>query len=607
MIDKKQIRTKSLFLLLTGIISLILLQCANPLMPSGGPRDEEPPQIMEEDPPLYATGFKKDKIELTFNEFVELKDARNQILFSPPLAEKPEYRLHGKTLVIKFQDTLAPNTTYNIFFGDAIVDLTENNPLRDYRYVFSTGDHIDSLSVKGNVLSAFDLLPQENLFVMLYMDNNDTLPFDSLPYFVRPYYLSKTDQNGNFSIENLQDKRYKIFALSDVNNNLLYDLPNESIAFIDSLIIPEFIETPLLDSLLPDSLLPDTLLNDSLNKESLQPDSLIQKTENADSLLTDTLLAKIFYQMYLFDEIDSTQKLLDADVRDSTLITFIYAFPPEDPRIKILNHKLDSINWKIEEYSKNRDTIKYWILKKEFDTLMVEISDDTLVLDTTRLVFKEEKKKGRDKDKDQEKAEIKYKTNIRVSSLDLHVPLRFTFSYPLLAYDFNNWMLVEAEDSMAVKPSFADSARRKLEIERQWPEETEYTLIAPDSVLFDLIGASHDSIRISFKTKSLADYGIITLNFTPSEFCPRYVLQLMSEDESKIFDERIVSQSETIRYDYLKPGKYKIKAICDRNKNGKWDTGDYMLKLQPESVYYFNKIIDLRANWEIEEEWDLNQ
>ncbi len=606
MIRNKINKSNIFSLLLIGVTALVLYQCANPVMPSGGPRDVDPPYIVEEDPPRFSTAFKKDRIELVFNEFVEMKDATNQILFSPPLSEPPEYRKHGKSVIIKFQDTLAPNTTYNIFFGNAIVDLTEGNPLTNYRYVFSTGDHIDSLMIRGNILNAFNLLPEEDIFVMLYMDNNDSLPFDSLPYYVKPYYLSRTNANGDYSIENLQDKNYKIFALSDVNSNLVYDLPNESIAFLDSLVIPEYIEKPLPDSIRLDSLRKDPVLRDSLAEDELSNDSLLIARYLTDSLPDDTLITRNFYQLYLFDEIDSTQRLLDASLRDSTLITIVYSLPPVNPIIRILNHELDSIDWKIEEYSKNLDTIKYWVLSRSFDTLMVEIADDTLVLDTTRLVFKEEKKRGRNKDKDEAAPEIKYETNIRAGKIDLNVPLRFSFSYPVLKYNFSKWLLIENEDSLQVEPVFTDDARRRLVIDHAWLEDSKYELYFPDSVLYDLIGSSQDTVQLSFKSKTLADYGIISMNFTPSGFCERYILQLMNEDESKIFDERIVTEAGQIQYDYLKPGKYKIKAICDSNHNGKWDTGDYMLKLQPESVYYFNKIIDLRANWEIEEAWDLN-
>ncbi|MDZ7743639.1 MAG: Ig-like domain-containing protein [Bacteroidota bacterium] len=593
-------------ILLLAISAAALYRCANPVMPSGGPRDVEPPYITEENPPLYSTGFKKDRIELVFNEFVELKDANSQILFSPPLSKKPEYREHGRSVVIKFQDTLAPNTTYNIFFGNAIVDLTESNPLINYRYVFSTGNHIDSLMTRGNILNAFNLLPEKDIFVMLYMDNNDTLPFDSLPYYVKPYYLSRTNTQGDFSLENLMDKKYKIFALSDVNSNLVYDLPNESIAFIDSLISPEYIEKPLPDSILLDSLRKDPLLQDSLTEEELGNDSLLIARYLTDSLPDDTLIAKTYYQLYLFDEVDSTQKLLDATLRDSTLITIVYNMPPVDPIIRVLNHDLDQVDWKIEEYSKNRDTLKYWILNRTFDTLLVEIADDTLVLDTTRLVFKEEKKRGGNKDKEQAAPEIKYQTNISAGKINLNVPLRFSFSYPVLEYDFSKWLLIENEDSLQIEPVFTDDVRRKLAIDHLWQEDSKYALYFPDSVLHDLTGASQDTVQLSFKSKSLADYGILTLNFTPSKFCDWYILQLMNEDESKIFDERMVTEGGAIQYAYLKPGKYKIKAICDSNHNGKWDTGDYMRKLQPESVYYFNKIIDLRANWEVEEEWNLS-
>ncbi len=219
----------------------LLVSCANPVTPSGGPKDTEPPKFVKSEPPIFSRNFDAEKIKITFNEFIQLKDINNQVIISPPMTIMPEFKLKGKSLVIDIQDELKGNTTYNIFFGSAIVDLTENNPLENFQFIFSTGDVIDSLSIDGQVYNAFDLTPVKNVNIMLYTNNNDTIVFDSLPYFVRPYYMTKTDESGNFSLKNLADQPYKIFALSDMNGNMIYDQPSELIGFINDTIVPIYI------------------------------------------------------------------------------------------------------------------------------------------------------------------------------------------------------------------------------------------------------------------------------------------------------------------------------------------------------------------------------
>ena len=583
-------------------MTMLWMHCANPVAPKGGPKDTEPPMVVEADPLNASVKFDKDRIVLTFNEFVELKDARNQVLFSPPLETAPDYRIRGHSVIIRFEDSLRPNTTYNIFFGNAIVDLTEGNPLSGYRYVFSTGDVIDSLSIQGQVLKAFNLVTEPDVFVMLYLDNNDTLPFDSLPYHVKPAYLGKSTTDGVFSIENLRDLEYKVFALKDVNNNLLYDLPNEEIAFIDTLVSPEYIKKEVQDTIQPDTLHPDSTglemeLADSLEFQTSLPDSLI-----ADTSLIDTIQAKNFLQLLMFNEIDSVQKVLEAKIHDEYSLLFVYAYPPEKVRLEVINHYMDTLDWKISEMSRAKDTIRLWLKEKPFDTLRFQISDDTLVLDTVDIVFREKEQKA--KDEEAETPPLRYKLNA-TSTIDLDKPLKLTFQYPLLDYDFSSWKLVEKTDTMLTEPVFIDSARRKLQIDYPWKEQTSYELIFADSVLKDLSGAMNDSASIRFNSKSLADYGLLRIRVQMENACERYIIQLMNEDESKIFNERIVDSTSTVIYRFLDPGKYKLKAICDSRPNGRWDTGDYLKGMQAEAVYYFPKIIDLRANWEIEESWDL--
>ena len=186
------IRSKCFFL--PSLFLLIFLsRCANPVTPEGGPKDVKPPKVLEADPPENSIHFHKKEIHITFNKYVQLKDHSNQVNIAPPTLRHTDIRLRGKSIVIKLNDSLKSNTTYSINFGDAISDITENNILHNFIYSFSTGSYIDSLSLSGKVINAFNLVPQKDVIAELYINENDTLPLDSLPYHVKPYYLAKTN------------------------------------------------------------------------------------------------------------------------------------------------------------------------------------------------------------------------------------------------------------------------------------------------------------------------------------------------------------------------------------------------------------------------------
>ena len=587
-----------LYLFIFVATAFLVTNCANPVSPTGGPKDVTPPQVIESEPSNYSTNFIAEKIKLVFNEFIEFDEANKQLLVSPPLDNKPVFKIRGKSLIIEPENVLKQNTTYTIFFGDAIKDITEKNPLLDFQYVFATGATLDSLTIKGKVLDAFTLQPEvEEVFVMLYLDINDTIPFDSIPYFSRPYYIAKTDEEGNFQLKNLKNDNYKIFALKDANSNYLYDLPNEEIAFLDSLLMPEFFKTFVI----PDSLLNDTILSiaekDSLIKEKIKIDS-IAKSEKYT-----------FYDLYLFDEIDSTQHLIAAELVKEGQIRFVFKFPTEDLKIETLDYTFGKECQKIEDLNPGRDTMTFWLTKNYPDTLLFKISQDTLVLDTAEIVlFKEKKKKGEknnEEDIPEKLPSLKYKTNIKSDMLNLSAYLKLEFIRPLEKYDFGKVFLIKKEkDTIVPKIEFTDPIKRKIIIKEKFEEGENYELFFPDSVFTDIMGYSNDTASIHFQIKELQDYGTLKINLANTKSGSNYILQLM-DDRENILKKLTVSEDGIIMLDYLDPGAYKLKLIRDANNNGRWDTGDYMKNIPPERVYYFGKNFDVRANWDIKEDWEL--
>jgi len=581
----KVIRSKCSFLY--GFFFLIFLcRCANPVTPEGGPKDITPPKVAECDPPLLTTHFHKKDIRITFNEYIQLKDQNNQINIAPPKLPHTDIRLRGKSILIKLADTLKSNTTYSIRFGDAISDLTENNVLHDFAYTFSTGSYIDSLSLSGRIINAFDQVPQKDVVAMLYINENDTLPLDSLPLHVKPYYMAKTNETGEFTFRNLRDVPLLLFALKDMNGDNIFNLPNEKVAFCDSLVKGIYVMPPI----------PEILKKDSIAKS----DSLISKKDTGGIKKQPTPA----HTLLLFEESDSIQKILKADMVNESQVGIFYRFPVVKPEFIPLNLPAVS-GWMIPEFNFTRDSVYLWLKNTEKDSLMLRLVDKDKTLDTARINLKKKNPKKRKGDKGAAPV-MKLQLTINMPDARLNQFKRdpmIIFSYPLSGQDLSRILLVDGKDTIRPKLAFADSLKRKLRISYKWKEDRPYRLIIPDSIFRSINGRSNDSLLVSFRTHSLRDFGSIQMTLSikvPSD----YLIQLLDEKET-VLEQKIISASGKVKFEYLFPGKYKIKAIFDRNRNGRWDTGNFSRKLQPEKVQYYQKIIEVRANWDIDESWEL--
>jgi uncharacterized protein (DUF2141 family) len=582
--------------------ALLLYSCANPVSPTGGPKDLTPPIVIGCQPPNLATKFNDHSIRIDFNEFINLKSPATEIFISPPLKTPLDPRLRGKSLVIKLEDSLSVNTTYSITFGNSIVDLTESNALKGFNYVFSTGDFVDTLSLQGNLQTAFDHKPQKDVFVELYMDNNDTIPFDSLPLRVAPYYITKTDDQGNFRFNNLQNEPYKLFALADQNGDLIFNQPSEKIAFYDSLVSPFYISVPRQDTSRKDSLQTNpgkTAGNKVKNADSLRKTDSIHK---ADSIRQNYLLYPS-YPLFLFEESDSIQRMVNATFPKEGLVLLVFRFPVKDLRIVALN--FDSITpWFIEEASKHKDSVRLWITRPKVDSLIAKVITGNKLMDTLRLEIsqKEIQKKPSKKDK---QGQLAISNSAAGSGFNQYKnKIVLTFSYPLIRWDFKRILLISDKDTVHPEIQFSDSLKRRIIVLHKWVEEKSYKILIPDSVFFGIHDITHDSILMDFRTKGEKDFGNLILTMNMDKRPGQYIVQLMNEKESTIFEEQIINGSGKIHFDFMHPGKYKIKAILDRNRNKRWDTGNYKLQIQPEEVIYLPKIVEIRANWDVEETWD---
>ena len=584
-------------LLLAALLFVVtgLYRCANVIAPTGGPKDITPPKVLECIPANHSTDFTGNKFSITFDEFVKLDKISQQLLVSPPMAEIPDFRIKRKTLSIRFKEALKPNTTYSVFFGDAIQDITEGNPLHNYTYVFSTGASVDSMSLRGKVVHAEDLKPAEDVFVMLYKNDNDTIPLDSLPLRVKPYYLSKTDKQGNFMFSGLADTSYLIFALKDENYSLTFDQPNEEIAFLDSLVKPQYRPAPQIDSAVLDTLIRN-LPSDSAQMVS---DSLWHLADSlADAKLT-------LYQLYLFQESDSVQKLLKAGLIRPNTVQFVFNIPGKNIVIRSLNYHPDSI-WYRSEWSKSRDTLLWFLHLPHPDTLNLLVFHKKDTIDSLRLrVIPKPKLVRKKRKKDTLKKKqiyLTWKANVS-GNIKPGQKLVLTFDQPVEKVIPDSILLVQDKDSL-YHPAFRflDSLHRRLYFPMKIKDGGTYHLTLPDS---SIIGWNHfynKKIALSLHSKELKEYSSLNITLKPKK-SGNYIFEILDGKNEKPVTIRYFSGETVLHFPRLNPGKYHFKVIFDQNGNKKWDPGNYLRKQLPEKVIYFKNLMTLRANWEINEKW----
>ena len=539
-------------LLLTAFLAQ---RCANAVAPTGGPKDNTPPVVVEAVPENNSANFNGKKIEITFDEYITLENANQNVLISPPLSEKPDIKLHNKTVVVKFKESLAPNTTYTINFGSAIKDLHEGNLFKDFVYSFATGDHIDTLSVKGNVLSAADKKPVENAYVGLYAADLDNV-YD-LPMSAKPNYITKTGKEGRFSLNGLADKNYLIFALKDVNSNLYFDQPNEEVAFLDSLVHP----------------------NDSVN-----------------------------HTLYMFTEVDSTQVLLEKKLIEEGLLRFVFRHPAKDAIVMTPEMLPDTFNL-VTMHSAEYDTIWWYFTPNVMDSLWVQVKYDTVINDSSRysLKFKES---GSNRRRKTEPKKLTVNNNLlnRVGLIPGQ-DLVLKFSEPIISYQMSDSAVFKCDSTvyygrLAFEP--ADEYGMKYRLTTPFSADSSYSFEIPDSVFWGIRGRTNDVIRADFHVLKDDEYGNIYITVAPPKGMKQVVVQL-TDESGKVLKEEAITKKQEVMFDHLLPAKYKLRALLDADGNGKWSTGNYHRHTLPETILDYKDPLDLKAGWDIdlEEVWDL--
>ena len=581
---------------------LILAACASIGSPDGGAYDETPPKVVKCQPANMSVNNRDKKLTLTFDEFIVLENASEKVVVSPPQKEMPEIRTSGKRIHIPLNDSLKENTTYTVDFSDAIVDNNEGNPMGNFTYAFSTGTEIDTMEVAGTMLDASNLEPIKGMLVGLHSNLNDSA-FNKLPFD----RVARTDSRGRFSIRGVAPGKYRIYGLMDADQNFTFNQKSEMIAFHDSLIIPRMEERIRMDTAWVDSLTYDTIVE----KKYMHylPDDVILRA---------------------FKELNYSQYLIKSERLVPQKFTFYFAGKADTlPVLKGLN--FDEKEAFVIEKNQRNDTIHYWVkdsLLYKQDTLALSLTylyTDTLNqliprTDTLKLVSKQktltkeepEKKKKKKKKEGEEDEPIPTKflpVNVNApSSMDVYGYVSLNFEEPIASFDTAAIHLRQKVDTIWKDIPFEfeqDSLnlrRFNLYPENDWEPTMEYEFSVDSTAFHGIYGLFTDKIKQSFKVRSEDEY--FTLHFIVTGADPQAFVELL-DTQDKVVRRRLVEDGRADFY-YLNPGKYAARLINDRNGNGEWDTGDYAKGIQPEEVYYFPKVVEYKALWDVDQNWDIH-
>ncbi|MDQ3192008.1 MAG: Ig-like domain-containing domain [Bacteroidota bacterium] len=546
-------------------VLLLLISCAQVGSPSGGAKDTTPPKIVKSIPENFSTEFKGNSLTLVFDEFVQVKDLNSQLIISPPLSKKPIIKQKGKAVIFQFNEDLLDSTTYTFNLGKSIVDLNEGNILDSNLFVFSTGNFLDSLRVSGFIKNAADAKPEKDIAVMLYANVKDSVYYDndfapsyrdSIPYKNQPLYLGRTKEDGSFAINNIKKGNYIIFALKDLNNNLLFDQPGELIAFSDSL---------------------------------MQID-----TSNA------------VVNLNLFEEAQEKQYVKKAYAERYGKFTFVFNQPVDSLLVTPSSHDFKKA-WFLKESSANRDTVSYWLTDIEgMDSLTLILNDYKNINDTFEIAIGKKELVNKDLKRSRvvKPSPLTLDASFNATTtnlLDYNKNLIFEFSHPVADYDFSNVVLSSGVDTLSFKTKIVDDISRTFELIYPWVEDSSYNLFIPPGAFVDIFNLGNDTITNSFKVNSAESYGSILLSITVPEKQHQFIIEL-SKDKNMV-RKMVINQDETVEFTYLNPGSYNLKITYDENNNEKWDTGNYLKKKQPEKVVYYSSGVTVRPNWDMELEW----
>ena len=522
-----------------SIILFIITACANIRPPLGGPKDKTPPVVVTETPKNLTKNFASKKILIEFNEFIKLTNEFTEVSVSPELEKAPILKAKKGKLEITFDQELEKNTTYTISFGKAIVDVNEGNILKNYSYVFSTGNKIDSLSISGNVTSSLSKELQKDVTVFIIPTRQDSI-FGKK----KANIYTLTDSAGNFALKNLREDTYRIYALREEGGgDRILNSPNDQIAFIK--------------------------------------DSIVLKKDTAGIKLS------------LFKEIPAKFLVTDRRLDESGRFNFIFNKGLANPALTILSPaELEAK--KIVEFTTKKDSAYLWLPEIKFDSINVAVSDQGKPLDT--LTIRRGKKDTYDK-------AMTFTDNLSNGKLKPKTDLQITASSPITAYDLKKITLLEDSIPIKnFQLTQSTNLSRQFFLKYRFRPDRQYTLKTDEAAFTTLIGTKSKIYGRKFSLDKADNYGSITVAVSVEDTTKSYLLQWMNE-KNAILRSDLVKKNVTLIYSSYPAEKYHFQIVYDTNKNGTWDTGNVKSRLQPEKIVITDKEITIRPNWEMEDKF----
>ncbi len=598
-------RKNVIHLWISALLLMLMGACANMAQgPTGGKADAVPPTCLGSKPNNGALNVNSKRVEIQFDEYLQLNDPFKNMTVSPPQRVNPSAKAIGKKIVVELRDSLQPNTTYTLDFGNSIGDYTENNRVNNFLYSFSTGDHLDSMVISGIVLNAEDLSPVEGAVVGIYSDDADS------SFLTRPFErIAKTQAGGQFFIRGAAQKKYRIFALEDMNNNFFFDQAAEGIAVQESdVAIPSLLIEQHVDTVYGDSMKIDTIIRREVRKYA--PDSIV---------------LRLFHEKINFQQF----KKIERPARNQFTL-FFEKMEESLPKIALVDTLAD--NWFLTEANKMADTVCYWITDSNLyrkDTIVLSVSYmktdsagvlipcvDTLKAMLSSSFLKNELKAAQQEEAKQKRA-LKHNHKLRrtnlidlvhFSSVGITEKPALVWERPLASIDERKIHLYRATDTLRtplpfslVKDSARDNSRRYFISSTELHPDSSFTLAIDSACAYDFYGNHNDSISLMFKMLGEQLYGKVTVSL--SNVQGNAFIELLNTKDEVVRSCPV--KENVITFEYLNGGTYFVRIIMDENQNGVWDTGNYREGILPEKVYYFYKNFKVRANWEVSESWDV--
>ena len=522
------------------LISFVLVssfQCARRSLPTGGFKDTLPPNVVNTSPKMNTVFFDKEKITITFDEYIKLVDLNKQLIISPPL-EPNKYKVKpqgtvSKKIQIELLDSLLENTTYTFNFGESIIDNNEGNLLPFFNYAISTGAIIDSLEIKGKITDSYERITDSYTSVYLYPI--DSTYSDSTIFLKKPFYATSTLDSTAYNFRNLRPDKYQIVAIKDISGNYIFDQSVDKIGFIEE----------------PITLPGDSIINFRIFKE----------------------VPNLYWSRPFFI--------------NKNKIGFGYFGKPEPSAIKVQSKVPRNFRYIINK-DRETDTLNFWFRGSMIDSIKFGIEEK----DTTKTYTIQIK---------DIKPDSLVISSVTKNSIELIDSFKIKSSLPIVKVNMDLINIVGLDSLEVQFEAFLDKNYDELALTFDALPNDNYKIEFLPDAMVDFWGQTHDTLRYSVKTRPISDYGNLYLQILREDKSP-FILELVDLKGKVLRRYDKINDSDYYEFKYLLPGKYLFRYIRDKNGNKKWDTGNYLKKIQPEIVYYSTDTIDLRANWDINQQ-----